>query len=73
MFAFMFLLLMNFLISSGICSAPKQTISFFSQNKAIQCVPTSSYSSRFITYAPSFIFLSKLYLEKTPLNLGSFS
>ena len=28
-------------------------------------------SSRFITYAPSFI-LGKLFLEYTPLNLGSF-
>ena len=46
---------------------------FFLQNKAIQCVPVSAYSSRFITYAPSFIFLGKLSLEKTPLNLGSFS
>ena len=46
---------------------------FFLQNKAIQSVPVSAYSSRFITYAPSFIFLGKLSLEKTPLNLGSFS
>ena len=29
---------------------------------------TSAYSSRFITYAPIFIFLGKLFLEKTPLN-----
>ena len=42
------------------------------QNKAIQCVPTSAYSSRFITYDPSFTFLGKLFYEKTPLNLGSF-
>ena len=27
----------------------KQTISVFSQDKAIQCVPTSGYSSKFIT------------------------
>ena len=40
------------------------------QNKAIQCMPTSPYSSRFITYVPSFIILGKLFLEKTPLNLG---
>ena len=45
----------------------------FLQNKAIQCVPVSAYSSRFITYAPSFIFLGKLSIEKTPINLGSFS
>ena len=25
-------------------------------NKAFQCVPTSAYLSRFITYVPSFIF-----------------
>ena len=35
-------------------------------------MPTSVYSSRFITYAPSFIFSGKLFLETTPLNLGSF-
>ena len=46
----------------------------FLQNKAIQCAPpVPAYSSRFITYAPSFIFLGKLSLEKTPINLGSFS
>ena len=43
------------------------------QNKAIQCVPVSAYSSRFITYSQSFIFLGKLSLENAPLNLGSFS
>ena len=48
MFAFMFLLPQNSLISSGTCSAPKlskQTISFLLQNKAIPCVPRSAYSS----------------------------
>ena len=46
----------------------------FLQNKTIQCVPpVHAYSSRFITYAPSFIFLGKLSLEKTPISLGSFS
>ena len=45
----------------------------FLQNKAIQCVPVSSRSSRFITYTPSFICLGKSSLEKTPLNLDSFS
>ena len=50
----------------------QQTISFLLQNKAIQCVPTSAYSSRFIMYAPSFIVLGKLFLEKTPLNLVHF-
>ena len=65
----------NSLISSRICSTPKlskKTIPFLLQNKAIQCVPTSTYSSRFISYVSSFIFLDKLFLEKTPLNLGSF-
>ena len=47
-------------------------MSLLLQNKAIQCVPSSAYSSRFITHAPSFICLGKLFLEKTPLNLGSF-
>ena len=46
---------------------------FFLQNKATQCVAVSLCSSRFITYAPSFIFLGKLSLEKTPLNLDLFS
>ena len=46
---------------------------FFLQNKAIQCVPVPLCSSRFITYAPSFICLGRLSLEKTPLNVGSFS
>ena len=48
------------------------TKTFLLQNKAIQCVPTSAYFSRFITYALSFIFLGRLLLEWTPLNLGSF-
>ena len=76
MLAFMFLFPINSLISSGICSAPKlskDTISLVLQNKAVQCVPTYACSSRFITYAPSFIFLGELSLEKTPLNFGSFS
>ena len=40
--------------------------------KAIQCVPTSGYSSSFIRYAPFSIALGKLSLVKTSLNLGSF-
>ena len=66
MLAFMFVFPINSLISSGTYSTPKllkQTISLLLQNKAIQCVPISAYSSRFITYALSFIFLSKLFLE----------
>ena len=61
MLAIMFLFPTNSLISSVLF-----------QNKAIQCVPTSAYSSRFTTYAPSFTFLGKLFYEKTPLNLGAF-
>ena len=59
MLAIMFLLPINFLISLGISSTPKLSkyaISFLLQNKAIQCVPTSAYLSRFLIYAPSFIF-----------------
>ena len=44
----------------------------FCYKTAIQCLPTSAYSSRFITCAPSFIFLGRFFLEKTQLNLGSF-
>ena len=75
MLTFMLLFPINSLISSEKCSTAKllkQTISLLLQNKAIQCGPTSAYSSRFNAYAPSFIFLGKLSLEKTPLNLGSF-
>ena len=71
MVAIMFLFPTNFLISSETCSTPKlpkETISFLLQDKAIQCEPTSSYSSRFITYAPYFIFNGRLFLEKMPLN-----
>ena len=42
-------------------------MSFFLQNKVIQCVPTPAYSSKFVIYAPSFTFLNKLFLEKPPL------
>ena len=59
MLAIIFLFPTIFLISSGTCSTPKlskQTISLLLQNKAIQCVPTSAYSSRFITYA-LFLYL----------------
>ena len=48
------------------CSTPKESkkvISLFFTYKAIQCVPTSSYSSRFITYALFFIVLGELSLE----------
>ena len=74
MFAILFLLSMIFLIMLGLCFTPKEpkhVILFFTY-KQIQWVPISEYSSRFITYAPSFILFGKLSLEKTPLNLGSF-
>ena len=48
------------------------SVTFLLQNKAVHCVPTSAYSPSFITYAPSFIVWGKLFVEKTPLNLGSF-
>ena len=66
MFVLMFLCSINLLISLGTCSTPKeskQVISLLFTSKAIQCVLTSSYSSRFITYAPFCIVLSKLFLK----------
>ena len=74
MFVLMFLLLINILISSGICSTPKlsqEVTSLLFTCKVTQWVPISEYSSRFIIYDPSFIF-GRLSREKTPLNLGSF-
>ena len=51
-FVLMFLLLMNALISLGICSTPKElkqvTLLFYTYN-ATQWVLMSEYSSRFIT------------------------
>ena len=65
---------MNYLISFGICSTPKLwkyvTFLLFTY-KAIQWVPIDSYSLRVSIYAPSFI-LGKLFLEQTPLCLGTF-
>ena len=56
------------------CSTPKLSkyVKFlaFTYN-AIQWVSIDLYSSRFIIFAPSVI-LDKLFLEWTPLNLGSF-
>ena len=49
---------------------PMYAAVFLSINKETQCVPLLFLSSRFITFAPSFV-LGKLSLEKTPLNLGS--
>ena len=67
---------MNLLISLGICSIPKlsKSITLLAlTNKETQCVPVFSYSSKFITYAPFLILFIKLFLEYTPLNLGSFA
>ena len=58
--------------SRGIYSIPKESkyiASFLSINNETQCVPLLYLSSRFMTFAPSFV-LGKLFLEKTPLNLG---
>ena len=61
----MFLLPTNFLTSLGICFIPKLpkyvAVLLFSYN-AIQRVPISEYSSRFITYVPSFILPDRLSL-----------
>ena len=66
MFACMFLLPINFLISFGICSTPtlsKYVTLLFNEYKAIQWFPISEYSSTFITHATSFSLLGKLSLE----------
>ena len=65
MFVLMFLCLMKCIISLGTYCTPKESkkiTSLFFTYKAIQCVPTSAYSLRFITYAPFFIVLGKLSL-----------
>ena len=57
----------------GTYSIPKEskyTVAILSINNEAQCVHLLLLSSRFVTYAPSFI-LGKLFLEKMPLNLGS--
>ena len=65
---------MNFLISFGICSTLKlPNYVMFSPftYKVTQLVPIDLHSSRFITYATSFIS-GNLFLARTLLNLGSF-
>ena len=65
-FVFVFLCPINLLISLGTSSTlklSKYITSLFFTYKAIQCVPASAYSSRFITYAPFSIILGKLFLE----------
>ena len=64
--ASIFLFSTNSLISSGICSTPKLSeyiIPDLLQNKAIQYVPTSLYSSRFFSYASSFTFYTYYLLK----------
>ena len=51
-FALIFLLSINYLISFGICSTPKeskQVTSLLFTHKGNQWVPISEYSSRFVT------------------------
>ena len=67
----LFLILFN--TSWGIYSLPKEskyTAKFLSINNETQCMSLLFLSSRFITYAAFFI-QDKLFLEKSPLNLGS--
>ena len=70
----MFLLLINVLTSFGMFYSKtiKTSNIIFSTYKEIQWVPISEYSSRLITYAPSFILLGRLSREYTLINLGSF-
>ena len=70
-FVLMFLLYLNFFISFGICSTP--TLSKYITPtpmtfKAAQLVYFDLYSSRSITYAPTFT-KGKLFLESTSINL----
>ena len=44
------------------------TILLLLQKKAIQCVPTCAYSSRFITYAPSFYFFRQIIFWKNSIK-----
>ena len=62
----MIYLLILFNTSSRIYSIPKEskyTAKFLSINNETQCFPLLFLSSKFNTYAPSFI-LDKLFLEK---------
>ena len=67
----LFLILFN--TSQGIYSILKEskyTAKLLSIYNETQCDFLLFLSSKFITYAPSFI-LGKLFLEKIPLNPGS--
>ena len=58
--------------SLGMYSIPKESkyiAAFSSINNEIQCVSLLCLSSRFMTYASTFI-LAKLSLEKSLVNLG---
>ena len=56
----------------SISKESKYAAKFLSINNETQCGTLLFLSSRFITYSPSFI-LDKLVLEKTPLDLQSFT
>ena len=61
--------------SGGIYSIPKESkykTTFLSINTQMQCAFLLFLSLRFITHTSSFI-LGKLFLEKTPFNLDSYS
>ena len=65
--------LIMFDTSWGIYSIPKEskyTPAFMSINNEARCILLPFLSSRFMTYAPSFI-LGKLFFEEAPLFLGS--
>ena len=59
--------------SCAIYSIPKEskyTAVYMSVNNETQCVSSLFLLLMFLTYTQSFI-LGKLFLNKTPLNLGS--
>ena len=58
---------------------PHSIESFSCTQKMLAFIPNkffnffrNMFNTKTIKNAPSFIFLGKLFLEKTPLNLGSF-
>ena len=55
----------------SIPSKLKYTTVFLSINNETQCIPLLCLSSKFLTYARSFI-VGKLSFEKLPLNLASY-
>ena len=68
MLALMFLFLINYLTSSGTCSIPKllkKTISFFLQNKAIQCTKMHQnlHIHQGLLRMPHTLFFMQIILE----------